>query len=234
MAPEVIELKGASPASDIWSLGCTVIELLTGRPPYADIPNGLSGKRGSPNFSNSRSRFICIVMYRIVEDEMPPIPEEWSPTLKNFLTQCFQKEPSDRPSAEVLCDHDWLREQCDVHKILRPKDSIPFLRRVSTDLQKAEVARMLGAAGIHRSSSKDSDRIGLTKERSVSPEMQGLPASPGLNRLSNGPATPRSADTEQSYAREHSFIKTTFEKREFLPLNLRNKPDNLKFIITLL
>ena len=43
VAPEVIELKGASQASDIWSLGCTVIELLTGRPPYADIPNGMSG-----------------------------------------------------------------------------------------------------------------------------------------------------------------------------------------------
>ena len=43
VAPEVIELKGASPASDIWSLACTVIELLTGRPPYSDIPNGMSG-----------------------------------------------------------------------------------------------------------------------------------------------------------------------------------------------
>ena len=43
MAPEVIELKGASPKSDIWSLACTVIELLTGRPPYGDIPNSMSG-----------------------------------------------------------------------------------------------------------------------------------------------------------------------------------------------
>lgn len=43
MAPEVIELKGASTKSDIWSLGCTVIELLTGRPPYAEIANSMSG-----------------------------------------------------------------------------------------------------------------------------------------------------------------------------------------------
>jgi len=45
IAPEVIELKVASTKSDIWSLGCTVIELLTGRPPYADIANTMSGKR---------------------------------------------------------------------------------------------------------------------------------------------------------------------------------------------
>lgn len=43
VAPEIIELKGPSTASDIWSLACTVIELLTGKPPYADKANGMSG-----------------------------------------------------------------------------------------------------------------------------------------------------------------------------------------------
>lgn len=43
VAPEVISLNGAGPASDIWSLGCTIIELLTGRPPYSEITNSMTG-----------------------------------------------------------------------------------------------------------------------------------------------------------------------------------------------
>jgi serine/threonine protein kinase len=42
-APEVIELRSVSTKSDIWSFGCTVIELLTGKPPYGDIVNALDG-----------------------------------------------------------------------------------------------------------------------------------------------------------------------------------------------
>lgn len=38
MAPELIEMQGhVSTSCDIWSLGCTVIELLTGNPPYFDL-----------------------------------------------------------------------------------------------------------------------------------------------------------------------------------------------------
>ena len=34
MAPEVIERTGHSRSADIWSIGCVVLEMLTGRPPY--------------------------------------------------------------------------------------------------------------------------------------------------------------------------------------------------------
>ena len=44
MAPKVIKMKGVTTKSDIWSLGCTVIELLTSRPPYAKITNSISGE----------------------------------------------------------------------------------------------------------------------------------------------------------------------------------------------
>ncbi|KZV60016.1 kinase-like protein, partial [Peniophora sp. CONT] len=99
MAPEVIELKGASTKSDIWSLACTVVELLTGRPPYADIANSMT------------------VMFRIVEDERPPLPEGCSGPLKDFLELCFQKEPEMRPSAEELFEHEWLKKHWGLNKV---------------------------------------------------------------------------------------------------------------------
>ena len=48
MAPEIIELKGVSTKSDIWSLACTIIELLTSRPPYAEIATSVSGRLSYP------------------------------------------------------------------------------------------------------------------------------------------------------------------------------------------
>ncbi|MBN8138682.1 hypothetical protein J0J21_23435, partial [Vibrio vulnificus] len=36
---QVIEMSGVSAASDIWSVGCTVIELLSCVPPYYDLQN---------------------------------------------------------------------------------------------------------------------------------------------------------------------------------------------------
>ncbi|ORX70074.1 kinase-like protein, partial [Linderina pennispora] len=88
MAPEIIMLDGACRASDIWSLGCTIIELLTGKPPYADLMQ-------------------MQAMYRIVEDELPPIPEGISEELKDFLMQCFKKDPKERPTAPQLMEHKW-------------------------------------------------------------------------------------------------------------------------------
>jgi serine/threonine protein kinase len=116
MAPEVIELKGPSPKSDIWSLGCTVIELLTGRPPYADNSNSMSG------MSSRRPFFLFFtgmfsVMFNIVEDKSPPIPEGCSNTLQDFLKQCFHKNPAKRPTAEKLFEHPWLKQNWGILKV---------------------------------------------------------------------------------------------------------------------
>lgn len=89
MAPEIIELKTPTTASDIWSLGCTIIELLTGFPPYFDA-----------------TPFTA--MYKMVHDAHPPLPEEMTPELESFLKDCFQKDPNMRPSAADLIRHPWI------------------------------------------------------------------------------------------------------------------------------
>jgi serine/threonine protein kinase len=120
VAPEVIQLQGASTASDIWSLGCTIVELTTGKPPYGDL-------------------LAMSAMFRIVEDEFPPIPSNSSFELECFLQVCFAKDPSQRPSAEDLCDHIWLKRNWDPAKDVRPQDSLPFLRRISSELRRREL-----------------------------------------------------------------------------------------------
>ncbi|CAJ0751643.1 3713_t:CDS:10 [Entrophospora sp. SA101] len=73
MAPEIIELSGATTSSDIWSVGCVVIELLEGKPPYHHLDP-------------------MPALFRIVQDEHPPLPESASPAVKDFLMQCFHKD----------------------------------------------------------------------------------------------------------------------------------------------
>ncbi|KAI0718192.1 kinase-like protein [Cerioporus squamosus] len=89
MAPEVIEQSGATTASDIWSVGCTVIELLEGKPPY--------------HFLDPMP-----ALFRIVQDDSPPIPEGASPIVKDFLYHCFQKDCNLRISAKKLLRHPWM------------------------------------------------------------------------------------------------------------------------------
>ncbi|KAF0488206.1 kinase-like protein [Gigaspora margarita] len=89
MAPEIIELSGATTSSDIWSVGCVVIELLEGKPPYHNLEP-------------------MPALFRIVEDEHPPLPESASPAVKDFLMQCFQKDSNLRVSAKKLLKHPWI------------------------------------------------------------------------------------------------------------------------------
>mmetsp|Transcript_19861 Transcript_19861/g.42879 ORF Transcript_19861/g.42879 Transcript_19861/m.42879 type:complete len:1004 (-) Transcript_19861:598-3609(-) len=92
MAPEIIEMSCFTTASDIWSLGCTVLELLTGEPPYFEL------------------RPVS-ALYRIVQDGSPPLPASLSPLLHGFLTKCFTRNPEERATASELRQHPWLLQE---------------------------------------------------------------------------------------------------------------------------
>eukprot|EP01035_Chromulina_nebulosa_P021003 gene21003-27216_t len=105
MAPEIIE-NTPTTACDIWSVGCTVIELLTSRPPYHDL-DPLSA------------------VFHIVQDDHPPLPKGISDTVQEFLFLCFKKEPILRPSADELLQHPWLKNHTVVDSEL--EDSVSEL-----------------------------------------------------------------------------------------------------------
>jgi len=93
MAPEIIEMNPRQNcACDIWSIGCTIIELLTGKPPYFDMKQ-------------------MPAMFRIVQDPHPPFPPDLTHSCKDFLLECFQKDMDRRCSAAKLLTHPWLQQQ---------------------------------------------------------------------------------------------------------------------------
>lgn len=91
MAPEVIEQTPYGRRADIWSLGCTVIEMLTGKHPWADL-----------NSDNPWAAMLQIVKRKA---SGPPRPEDCSAMALEFLDLCFKLNPAERPTAMELLQH---------------------------------------------------------------------------------------------------------------------------------
>lgn len=143
MAPEVIELSGATTASDIWSLGCTVIELLNGKPPYhklAPMP----------------------ALFRIVNDDHPPLPEGASPLVRDFLMQCFQKDPNLRVSAKKLLKHPWIvsTNKTEAKKPTEYDEAVKSVQQWNEALKASPPNAHAGNAGSRRASARPGSRPG--------------------------------------------------------------------------
>lgn len=89
MAPEVVKQTATTEKVDIWSTGCVVIEMFTGRHPY-------------PDFSQMQA------IFKIGTNKSPEIPSWASQEAKNFLTQTFELDYKKRPSAIDLLQDPWL------------------------------------------------------------------------------------------------------------------------------
>ncbi|KAJ8513103.1 hypothetical protein OPV22_003537 [Ensete ventricosum] len=94
MAPEMLQATmnkeiGYDLAVDIWSLGCTIIEMFTGKHPWSD----LEGPQA---------------MFKVLHKD-PPIPLTLSNDGKDFLQCCFRRNPAERPTANMLLEHPFVR-----------------------------------------------------------------------------------------------------------------------------
>ncbi|BAT09752.1 Os10g0130000 [Oryza sativa Japonica Group] len=99
MAPEVARGEEQGPAADVWALGCTVIEMATGRAPWSDMDDVLAALR--------------MIGYT---DAVPDLPPWLSPEAKDFLRRCMQRRAGDRPTAAQLLQHPFVSKSCGLKK----------------------------------------------------------------------------------------------------------------------
>jgi len=92
LAPEVVSGKYNSKV-DIWSLGCTMLEMGSGKDPWYE-----------QKFENTFQALYFIAN----SGQYPKFPSHLSPVAIDFLKACFTRDPEKRPSAEDLLKHEFI------------------------------------------------------------------------------------------------------------------------------
>ncbi|GLV40965.1 Mekk1 [Carabus blaptoides fortunei] len=94
MAPEMFmktSTDGHGRATDIWSVGCVVIEMAAGKRPWAEFDSNYQ------------------IMFKVGMGEKPQVPASLSNEGHDFLKMCLQHDPKKRATAEELLRHHFTR-----------------------------------------------------------------------------------------------------------------------------
>jgi hypothetical protein len=100
-APELLcadaapDAQSRGPKADVWSLGCVLVEMATGRAPWAE----------------ARLDSAFRTLHHIVFSQAVPSlgDRELSPAAADFLSHCLQRDVAKRAEARQLAAHEWLR-----------------------------------------------------------------------------------------------------------------------------
>jgi len=88
MAPEVISsgTDGYGRTADIWSVGCVVLEMMTGKPPWHELSEQLA------------------IVYKVGMGGIPDIPSSLREHCVDFLHHCLQNKPANRLGVHRLLE----------------------------------------------------------------------------------------------------------------------------------
>ena len=90
MAPEIVENKGHSFKADVWSLGCVAYEILAKKPPFLEYS-------------------YTDLIDKILHGEIPPLPECYTPELREFVLKFLVRDPEARPSIHQIMEDPFVK-----------------------------------------------------------------------------------------------------------------------------
>ncbi|XP_071680285.1 mitogen-activated protein kinase kinase kinase 17 [Lolium perenne] len=94
MAPEVARGGAPTPASDVWSLGCTAVELLGGKRSWSELGGALEVGELLLRVGFGRKR--------------PKLPVHLSDPCRDFVDRCLRRAAGERWTCEQLLCHMFL------------------------------------------------------------------------------------------------------------------------------
>ncbi|KAK0478230.1 kinase-like domain-containing protein [Armillaria novae-zelandiae] len=172
MAPEVVSPSGGGydVKVDIWSVGCIVLEMWSGKRPWA-------------------GQEVIAVMLKLHKDKLPPpIPKDLhlSKLAISFRNSCFASNPAKRPMASELQKHpyltpvpDWSFTQAEVE---RPPEKHLLSRKQDAVVPEASSRRPISRTLRRPSSSSALGRPRLTTYQHMHFRNTSEAAKPGYGR----------------------------------------------------
>ncbi|XP_043696693.1 mitogen-activated protein kinase kinase kinase YODA-like [Telopea speciosissima] len=150
MAPEVIKnSNGCNLAVDIWSLGCTVLEMATTKPPWGQYEG-------------------VVAMFKIGNSkELPAIPDHLSDEGKDFVRECLQRNPVRRPTAAQLLEHPFVKNAAPLERPILASEPTEILPGITDGV------RTLGLGHVRNLSSLEAEGLAIHQSRGT----KGGPAS---------------------------------------------------------
>ncbi|XP_031750017.1 mitogen-activated protein kinase kinase kinase 1 isoform X2 [Xenopus tropicalis] len=94
MAPEVLRGQQYGRSCDVWSLGCSIIEMACAKPPWN---------------AEKHSNHLALIFKIASATTAPTIPPHLSPGLRDVTLRCLELQPQDRPPSRELLKHPVFR-----------------------------------------------------------------------------------------------------------------------------
>ena len=123
MSPERIQGVGYGMASDIWSLGLSLLEMILGRFPF---PRSSNDNSSSSSSSSTTAEFSALSFMQLILHRNPDMPpkDSVSPEFYDLLIRTLQRDPAIRISSMDFSHHPFF-----AHNSMSNEDMMAIVRQ---------------------------------------------------------------------------------------------------------